>query len=177
VCTVISSFDPSAAGCNELDNACKGAGFYIGGSTVGKGLLFDCLTPLLLGADVSGVRVNPQAAPTCMAASGPVQVAHGFDPCSASRGGDPEVVAVCSKISRWDPRSGPCFDVDAACKSAGYYVGGSWVGKGLLFNCLTPLLLGESLPGVNVNPRAPAACMALPAPRESDSKAKGASRG
>ena len=59
------------------------------------------------------------------------------------------------------PNPKPCHAIKAACKKAGYYIGGDTIGKGLKENCAKPLLLGQSVPGVTVNPADIQACLAL----------------
>jgi hypothetical protein len=61
-----------------------------------------------------------------------------------------------------DERSGDaCNRVIQTCKAVGYYQGGYGTGdgKGLYFDCVTPLLLGYDVPDVSVRPDLPMACM------------------
>jgi hypothetical protein len=51
--------------CKPLEAACKAAGFYQGGSSSGKGLLKDCIEPLVDGKSVEGVKVEATDAAAC----------------------------------------------------------------------------------------------------------------
>jgi hypothetical protein len=58
-------------------------------------------------------------------------------------------------------RAHPCRNIMIACKDAGYYPGGSSKGKGLLGNCLVPIMKGETVPGVKADPQDIKACQAV----------------
>jgi hypothetical protein len=54
----------------------------------------------------------------------------------------------------------PCKRVEAACYAAGYAKGAAKQGRGLFKNCVGPLLSGELVPGVSIDPGAVQACAA-----------------
>lgn len=54
----------------------------------------------------------------------------------------------------------PCKKIAEACQSAGYTKGGESTGKGLMMNCLKPLISGQAVAGVNVSSTDVAACQA-----------------
>ena len=54
----------------------------------------------------------------------------------------------------------PCQPIKAACQAAGYFKGGKSTGKGLKENCAKPLLRGQTVPGVTVDPADLQACQA-----------------
>jgi hypothetical protein len=104
----------------------------------------------------------------------------GFDPCdptaffswrsqtgttTTALPSGPDVPLVCELVTGWtsngpDPIEAPaCTHVINSCKSAGYYQGGFPVGWGLYFDCVTPLLLGQTFPEVAVGGQTAAACM------------------
>ncbi|MBV8803212.1 MAG: hypothetical protein JO131_09700 [Gammaproteobacteria bacterium] len=53
--------------CKPLEEACKAAGFYKGGSDSGKGLLKDCIAPLADGKSVAGIKIEQADAAACKA--------------------------------------------------------------------------------------------------------------
>ena len=54
----------------------------------------------------------------------------------------------------------PCKPLEAACKAAGFYQGGSGSGKGLLKDCIEPLADGKSVASIKVEQSDAAACKA-----------------
>ena len=60
----------------------------------------------------------------------------------------------------------PCKQVESACSAAGYVKGEAKEGKGLFKNCVEPLLAGQAVPGVNVDPAAVQACAAKKAAKK-----------
>jgi len=82
----------------------------------------------------------------------------GDDPRAAStETNEAEARASLDTTTPLQPRRA-CGEVFQACVAAGFYAGGSVVGRGVFDNCRTPLLRGEAVPGVQVDPRAIAAC-------------------
>jgi hypothetical protein len=59
---------PAPHPCAKLKAACEAAGFVRGGAKDGKGLLKDCMMPIMSGHPVSGVSVDPADAAACKAA-------------------------------------------------------------------------------------------------------------
>lgn len=57
----------------------------------------------------------------------------------------------------------PCRNIIQACKNAGFVKGGVAQGKGILENCLTPIMSGQTVPGVTVDPADVQGCQALKA--------------
>ena len=55
----------------------------------------------------------------------------------------------------------PCKAVHEACEAAGFKKGDHKDKKGLYLDCVNPLLKGESVQGVTVQPDAVAACKAM----------------
>jgi hypothetical protein len=53
----------------------------------------------------------------------------------------------------------PCKSIFEACKSAGFVKHGP-AGRGMLENCIKPILMGQSVPGVTVSPDDVSACKA-----------------
>ncbi len=53
-----------------------------------------------------------------------------------------------------------CMAIETACKSAGFVVGGAKNGKGLIENCVKPVLSGTKVEGVTVQDSDVAACQA-----------------
>lgn len=58
-----------------------------------------------------------------------------------------------------------CKHIAKACKSAGFVKGGEKQGKGLWMNCMKPIIAGQTVTGVNVNPADVQACQAMHASR------------
>jgi hypothetical protein len=54
----------------------------------------------------------------------------------------------------------PCMQIEQACTAAGYVKGEAKEGKGFHKNCMRPILKGQSVPGVSVNPSVVQACVA-----------------
>ena len=57
-----------------------------------------------------------------------------------------------------DGQKHPCAAVEKACKAAGFVRGGYKTGKGLFKNCMQPIISGQSVSGVTVNPAEIQAC-------------------
>jgi hypothetical protein len=55
----------------------------------------------------------------------------------------------------------PCHKVEAACKAAGFAKGGGKIGKGLFKDCVEPVLRGQAVAGVTVDPTEAQACAAV----------------
>lgn len=51
--------------CLKIEQACKAAGFVKGGAKEGKGLIVDCVKPLLEGKNVLGVTVDAATRKAC----------------------------------------------------------------------------------------------------------------
>ena len=51
--------------CAPIKAACEAAGFKHGGHSSGKGLMKDCIHPIVSGQQVSGVTVSPTDASAC----------------------------------------------------------------------------------------------------------------
>jgi hypothetical protein len=54
----------------------------------------------------------------------------------------------------------PCKKIEAACEAAGFVKGGAKEGKGVFKNCLKPIIDGQTVNGVTVDPADAAACKA-----------------
>lgn len=52
----------------------------------------------------------------------------------------------------------PCAPIKTACEAAGYTHGGHKTGKGLMKDCIHPIVSGQSVAGVTVNPTDVSAC-------------------
>jgi hypothetical protein len=52
----------------------------------------------------------------------------------------------------------PCKPLEAACKAAGYYQGGSGSGKGLFKDCMEPLADGKAVANIKIDPADAAHC-------------------
>jgi len=52
----------------------------------------------------------------------------------------------------------PCKQIEQACTSAGFVKGEAAQGKGLYKNCVQPILKGQSVNGVTVDPSVVSAC-------------------
>jgi len=52
----------------------------------------------------------------------------------------------------------PCKEIEQACTSAGFVKGEAKEGKGLFKNCLQPILKGQAVEGVTVDPAVVSAC-------------------
>lgn len=65
-------------------------------------------------------------------------------------------------------KSRPCKTIVSACQGAGFYKGGHKQSKGLWRDCFNPILSGQSVPGVTVDPAEVQACQV----RRSERKAK-----
>jgi len=61
------SFADEAHPCKSLEEACKSAGFYKGGSASHKGLFKDCIQPLTEGKTITGVTVSSNDVMACKA--------------------------------------------------------------------------------------------------------------
>ena len=69
--------------------------------------------------------------------------------------------------------SGPCAQIIAACKAAGF-VKGEWKeGKGLYKDCLDPILAGKSVEGVSIDPSVAQACNQVRANRRKEHGSEG----
>ncbi len=55
----------------------------------------------------------------------------------------------------------PCHRVEAACKAAGFARGEAKIGKGLFKDCVDPVLRGQAVAGVTVDPSEAQACAAV----------------
>lgn len=53
--------------CHNIEEACKSAGFVRGGATAGKGIMEDCMKPILAGNSVTGVTVDQADVVACIA--------------------------------------------------------------------------------------------------------------
>jgi hypothetical protein len=53
--------------CKTIMEACKSAGFMKGGHASGKGMMEDCIKPIMSGQTVSGVTVDPADVSACQA--------------------------------------------------------------------------------------------------------------
>jgi hypothetical protein len=53
--------------CAKLKAACEAAGFVKGGAKSGKGLLKDCMLPVMAGHPIAGVTVDPADVQACKA--------------------------------------------------------------------------------------------------------------
>jgi len=78
---------------------------------------------------------------------------------------DPAVGVACKKLTDLiqanldDLGDTPCGKVVAACKSGGFFVGGSPQHKGMQFDCLTPILLGQIPSSVHLDAATAKACV------------------
>ena len=54
----------------------------------------------------------------------------------------------------------PCHKIEEACKAAGYVRGGAKTDKGLVKNCMAPLMAGQSVSGVSITSADVQACQA-----------------
>jgi hypothetical protein len=78
------------------------------------------------------------------------------------------LVAASLSVSAWsaDPAaapsasSHPCKTIEAACSAAGFIKGGAKTGKGMMKDCMKPIMSGESVSGVTVTADEVAACKA-----------------
>jgi hypothetical protein len=52
----------------------------------------------------------------------------------------------------------PCKEIEQACTGAGFVKGEAAEGKGLFKNCMDPILKGQAVNGVTVDPTVVAAC-------------------
>jgi hypothetical protein len=59
---------PAPHPCAKLKAACEAGGFVKGGAKDGKGLLKDCMMPVMAGHPVTGVSVDPADVASCRAA-------------------------------------------------------------------------------------------------------------
>ena len=146
--------------CAQVVDRCKGAGYYQGGFEVGRGLYFDCVTPLLLGQAVCDVQIDAQVPAACMSQS------------------QSSAATAPGRSRRWMPWRGdpsdPCQPIMQACNAAGFYQGGVVEGLGIYTNCRDPLLQGQAVAGASVAPDQITACKtasgvaaATPAPAQS----------
>jgi hypothetical protein len=60
----------------------------------------------------------------------------------------------------------PCKAIAKACEAAGFVKGGEAQGKGLMRNCIKPLMEGQTVAGVSVSPEEIQACKAKRAEHE-----------
>ena len=51
--------------CLKIEQACQAAGFMPGGAKEGKGIIVDCVKPLLAGKSVVGVTIEPATLQAC----------------------------------------------------------------------------------------------------------------
>lgn len=68
--------------------------------------------------------------------------------------------------------SQPCKTIKAACESAGFIKGGHKEKKGLIQDCMKPILAGNAVAGVTVNSDEVTACNAKKAARKAKKEAK-----
>jgi hypothetical protein len=52
----------------------------------------------------------------------------------------------------------PCLTIEKACKAAGFVSSGAKNGKGLFIHCMQPILAGQKVTGVTVDPADVKAC-------------------
>lgn len=53
----------------------------------------------------------------------------------------------------------PCSNIAQSCKKAGFYKGGNKVGKGLIMDCVMPIVMGsKALPGTSFSTAEKSAC-------------------
>lgn len=57
-----------------------------------------------------------------------------------------------------EPTEGPCFKIKQACEAAGFEKGKHKEKKGLMKNCMKPLMHGETVAGVTIAAEDIAAC-------------------
>lgn len=65
-----------------------------------------------------------------------------------------------STVPSSDMGNHPCHGLKKACEDAGFIKGGYKQGKGLYKDCLKPIMQGQTVKGVTVNPNDLAACQA-----------------
>lgn len=63
-----------------------------------------------------------------------------------------------SKHHDKEPTEGPCMKLKEACVAAGFEKGKHKEKKGLMMDCMKPLMHGETVAGVTVSPEDLAAC-------------------
>jgi hypothetical protein len=51
--------------CKKIAEVCKAAGFVRGGSSTGKGIMENCIQPIMSGQQVTGVKVDPSDIAAC----------------------------------------------------------------------------------------------------------------
>ena len=60
----------------------------------------------------------------------------------------------------------PCMKIEQACEAAGFAKGKAKEGKGLVVNCMNPILEGKSVPGVTIDETTIQACKDIKAKRD-----------
>jgi hypothetical protein len=98
-------------------------------------------TPVSAPTSDTTPATTPSAAPTTAAAAG----------AAAAPAPKPIPVTKLKNMAR------PCKDIQEACESAGFTSGGA-----LHKNCLGPLMKGQTVKGVNIDPDLLKACMSRP---------------
>ncbi len=53
--------------CKAIEQACEAGGFVRGGNKDGKGIMKDCMKPIMSGQPVPGVTVDPATVQACQA--------------------------------------------------------------------------------------------------------------
>jgi hypothetical protein len=71
----------------------------------------------------------------------------------------------------------PCKAIEEACKSAGFMKGGEASGKGLMMNCMKPVMEGKQVAGVSVDSTTVQACQAKKASMMSQHHGQGGQGG
>lgn len=61
---------PKSGPCKKIHEACESAGFAKGKHKEGKGIMWDCMKPLMDGKTVEGVSVTAEDLEACKAAKG-----------------------------------------------------------------------------------------------------------
>jgi hypothetical protein len=60
-----------------------------------------------------------------------------------------------------NPGHQACKHIFMACKEAGYYRGGAASGKGIMENCAQPIMSGQTVANVKVDPSDVATCKSV----------------
>ena len=63
----------------------------------------------------------------------------------------PAAFAENTTVPKGEGKDHPCMKIEQACNAAGFVKGRAKEGKGLIVNCMKPLLAGKSVPGVTVD--------------------------
>lgn len=177
-----STDKPQLQICKALAKTCEAANFTVSGSA-GKNLLLDCIKPIMSGENPPKLKINQEDIQQCKNDINSQPCAKIISQCNAAGyQGDPnkllmfdcvfplmkgkiiagvnpspEDYTACKDVIDKEIQNQPCLSVMIACKAAGYSPDAK---NGQVFarNCYNPILEGQIVIGVTIDPAIAQAC-------------------